>query len=167
MAKGDGRSPQDHIVAIFADRTSAEAAVDHLIADGFGSDHLGIAVRSDESVAFEHDEEADLARDVVTGVAAAAPAGAIAGIALFAVATGGIGLGGILAVGGAGAIWGVILGGAAGVAHGEPAREQHEQLLAEHLDPGQVMVVVDSHDRVHAVTQTLLDHGATIRPVVA
>lgn len=151
-------------MAVFADRTSAEAAVDRLIADGFGSEHLGIAVRSDESVVFEHDDEADLARDVAKGMAAATPVGAIAGIALFAAVTGGIGLGGILAASGAGAMWGVILGGAGGVAHGEPTREEHERLLSEHLDPGQVMVVVDSHDRVHSVTQILLDHDATIRP---
>jgi hypothetical protein len=164
MASDHGHSTDAIVVAVFSDRGSAEAAVDRLIADGFGSEHLGVAVRSEDSVVFEHDDEADSARDIAKGVGVGAPLGAIAGIALISVTTGGLGLGGALAMGGAGAIWGVILGGAAGLARGEGARSEHEQLLTEHLEPGQVMVVVDGHDRIHTVTQTLLDHGAAIWP---
>jgi len=165
MASDRGHSSGAIVVAVFSDRGAAEAAVDRLIADGFGSEHLGVAVRGEDSVVFEHDDEADSARDVAKGVGVGIPLGAIAGIALISATTGGLGLGGALAMGGAGAVWGVILGGAAGLAHGEASRTEHEHLLSEHLEPGQVMVVVDSHERIHTVTKTLLAHGGAIRHV--
>jgi len=69
----------DHLAAVFSDRDRAAAAVDELRSLGLGSEHLGVAVRGDDTVAFEHDAEADIMHDAEVGAAAGFPIGAIAG----------------------------------------------------------------------------------------
>ncbi|MEY2960012.1 MAG: hypothetical protein RLZZ01_2580, partial [Actinomycetota bacterium] len=56
----------DHIGAVFAERASAEAAVEALRAIGLGSEHLGIAVRDDD-ITFAHDADAELLADTGRG----------------------------------------------------------------------------------------------------
>jgi len=46
-----------HIAAVFGDRAHATEAVDALRELGLGSDHLGVAVRGEDAVVFEHDDE--------------------------------------------------------------------------------------------------------------
>jgi hypothetical protein len=56
----------DHVAAIFPDHEHAADAVDELRLIGLGSEHLGVAAHGDASIAFEHDEDADLAPTIAS-----------------------------------------------------------------------------------------------------
>lgn len=158
----------DHVAAIFTDRDDAERAVDALRSLGFGSDHLGIAMHGGEQVVFEHDGEAELTRDAVIGAATGAGFGALAGIALAALALPGIGvigLGGTLAIAGASSFWGLVLGGYAGTAAGEKGWERHEDISYTALHEGEVLVVVCSHGQTEVVEEVLRRHHGRRHPV--
>lgn len=152
----------DHIAAIFADRRAAERSIQVLRSIGLGSEHLGVAVRGDDDVLFEHDDDVDTARAVGSGLGIGIPVGAIAGIALLGLAVPGIGIGGILAAGGASAIWGAVLGGYIAVAHVEEKWEEHQELLLRSLAVGEVMVVVCSHGRPEEVVGALTGAGGRL-----
>jgi hypothetical protein len=152
----------DHIAAVFADRGHAETAVDELRALGLGSEHLGVAVRGTDGIAFEHDEQTDLIHDVEVGTAADTPIGALAGLALFAVAVPGVAVGGILALGGAAALWGLLMGSYVGVAVGAEGWTKHETFEDVALEPGEVMVVVCSHGHRDAVNAVMERHGGRL-----
>jgi hypothetical protein len=172
FSPGDIRAhgEHDHLAAVFADRGHAIEAVDELRLLGLGSDHLGIAVHSGEAVAFEHDAELELLHDAERGVAAGAPIGAIAGIGLAALAVPGvgvIGVGGVLALAGASALWGGLLGAYLGVAAGDSAWAEHEEIGFTALDEGEVLVVVCSHGHGDAVHDTLQRHGGRCHAIEA
>jgi hypothetical protein len=161
-------SEHDHIGAIFADREHAAAAVEDLRALGLGSEHLGIAVHGDESVVFEHDEDADLARDTVVGAASGAGLGAVAGIALATLAIPGfgvLGVGGTLAIAGVSTLWGALIGGYTGAAVGEAGWEGHQGLSYTALEKGEVLVVVCGHGHADAVSDTMQRHGGRLHAV--
>jgi hypothetical protein len=160
----DEHEDHDHIVAVFADRTAAEAAVTALRDLGLGSEHLGVAVRSTDSIAFEHDEQADMVHDVQRSTAEGLPFGALAGLMLVTLAAPGFGVGGFLALGGAGALWGALLGGFVGVAKGSTGWGAHENLQDLPLQPGEVMVAVCSHHRAEEVITTLQHHQGRLLP---
>ena len=163
-------SEHDHIGAIFADRDHATAAVEELRTLGLGSQHLGVAVRGDESVVFEHDEDADLARDTAVGAASGAGLGAIAGIALAALAVPGFGLlgvGGTLAIGGVSTMWGALIGAYTGASVGESGWEAHQGLSYTALRDGEVLVVVCSHGHADAVRDALSRHAGRLHPIDA
>lgn len=152
----------DHLVAIFPDHEHAADAVDELRGLGLGSEHLGVAAHGDASIAFEHDEDADLAHDTVVGASVGASIGAIAGIGLAALAVPGIGLvglGGMFALAGASTLWGGTVGAYLGAAAGEEGWSAHADLSYTALEPGEVLVVVCSHDRADTIHDVLTRHG--------
>jgi hypothetical protein len=163
-------SEHDHLAAVFADRLHAVDAVDELRSLGLGSEHLGIAVHGDDTVAFEHDADAELVHDSEVGVIAGVPIGAIAGIALAALAIPGIGTigaGGLLAVTGASALWGGLLGAYFGATAGESGWIEHEDIGYTALEPGEVLVVVCSHGHPDAVREVLQRHAGQLHMIEA
>ena len=158
----------DHIAAVFADREDATAAIERLQVLGLGSEHLGVAVHSADSIVFEHDEDRDLARDTETGAFVGAPIGAIAGLALAGLVVPGIGLvglGGMFALAGASALWGGMIGGYVGAAAGDEGWNAHRDLSYTALEPGEVLVVVCSHGHPDAVRDVLERHRGRIHPI--
>jgi hypothetical protein len=174
----------DHIAAVFPDRAHAEAVVEALRALGLGSEHLGVAVRGTDPIAFEHDEQTDLVHDLEVGAAAGTPIGALAGLALVAVAVPGVAVGGVLALGGAFALVavavpgvavggvlalggafalaGFLLGSYVGVAAGAEGWTAHEHFEDVALEPGEVMVVVCSHGHGDTVNDVMRRHGGRL-----
>ncbi len=160
----------DHVAAVFVDRPHAVAAVDELRSLGLGSEHLGIAVRGDDAVAFEHDADAEMVHDVEIGAAAGAPIGAIAGIGLAALAMPGIGVvgvGGMLALAGASALWGGLLGGYLGAAAGQTGWAEHQEIGYAPLKGSEVLVVVCSHGHGDAVRDIMQRHAGNLRTIEA
>jgi hypothetical protein len=153
----------DHIGAVFAERRDADAAVDELRSAGFGSEHLGVAIRGTDSVAFEHDDGGETLRDATTGAVAGVPVGVLAGLALAAISVPGLGLGVLVVGGGAGAWWGALVGGYAGVARRSRAWDEHRDIELLPRQPGEVMVVVCGHGHADMVGEVLRRHGG--RPV--
>lgn len=160
----------DHLAAVFSDRDRAAAAVDELRSLGLGSEHLGVAVRGDDTVAFEHDAEADMVHDAEVGAATGFPIGAIAGIGLATLAVPGIGVvgvGGVLALAGASALWGGLLGAYLGAAAGETGWAEHEAIGYTALHDQEVLVVVCSHGHGDVVTEIMQHHGGRLRTIAA
>jgi len=176
--EGVGFSPEDvrthdehdHLAAVFADREHAVAAVDELRSLGLGSEHLGIAVHGDDAVAFEHDADTELLHDTELGVVAGVPIGTIAGFGLAALTVPGIGVvgvGGLLALAGASALWGGLLGAYLGVAVGESGWTEHEEIGYTALEEGEVLVVVCSHGHADAVQETMQRHAGRLHTIEA
>jgi hypothetical protein len=160
----------DHLAAVFADRGHAGDAVAELRSLGLGSEHLGIAVHGDDAVAFEHDADAELLHDTELGAVAGAPIGAIAGIGLAALAIPGIGVigvGGMLALAGASALWGGMLGAYLGAAAGESGWTEHENIGYTALKKGEVLVVVCSHGHGDAVREIMQRHSGRLHAIEA
>lgn len=163
----DRHDEHDHIAAVFPDRAHAEAVVDRLRAIGLGSEHLGVAVRTDDPVVFEHDTERErLTASAVTAVVGA-PVGLLAGLGLAALVVPGIAVGGFLALAGVGAGWGAMLGGFLGLTLDDRAASEHNDLEWTPLAPGEVLVVVCSHGRSDDVTSVLHQHRGRIRMIHA
>jgi hypothetical protein len=170
------RSPDDHrahaehehVAAVFADREHAADAIDRLRVLGIETDHLGVALHGDESVVFEHDDETELLRDTASGVAVGAPIGAVAGVALAALAVPGlgiVGLGGMFAFAGASALWGGMIGGYLGAAAGLDGWDAHADIRYTALEPGEVLVVVCSHGHADDVRHIMQRDGGKLRSV--
>ena len=153
----------DHIGAVFPDRIHAEAAVDELRHIGLGSEHLGVAVRGDNTIVFEHDTEKEILHDLEVGVAVGAPVGLIAGLALVSLAVSGLAVGGILALGIAGATWGGLLGGYFGIGAGAQGYDEHSEIEWLPLAPGEVLVVVCNQLHPDDIYSTLSRNGGIIR----
>jgi hypothetical protein len=156
----------DHVIAVFADRAGAEAAVEQLRRLGLGSEHLGVAVHGPGQVAFEHDAEADLRHEVEADVGAGAVVGFLAGFALVGTlvpVVGMVGVGGLFALGAATGFGGAMIGGYLGVATEERALTAHEKIARTQLQPGQVLVAVCSHGHPGTTQQVLERHGGRLR----
>lgn len=156
-----------HLGAIFDDRTSAESAVDALLAAGLAEEHLGIAVHhSEESVAFDEDVDHDVAEGMETGIAIGAPLGAIGGMAFIALVVPGvgtIGVAGALAAGAAvGGLAGTVIGAFFGLETEEPLLDEEWHWERVTLEPGQVLVVVAAHGHPVDVADILVDHGGRL-----
>lgn len=161
----DPHLAHDHIAAVFHDREAAESAVEALLTQGFGSEHLGVAVHDENPVDFEHDAEAELVHDTAVGIAAGTPLGAVAGLTigvLAATGVGAIGVGGVLALSAASALWGGMLGGYLGTGAGEVGWEEHQEFGYVSLDPGEVLIVVCSHGEPDAVRSLLNESGGRL-----
>ncbi len=157
----------DHVAAVFADRETAEAAIDELREIGLGSDRMGVAIHSSDHTVFENDEEADLLRDAEVGAGVGAALGFAAGMLLFAIAVPGVGLlgaGGTLALGAAGGFGGSMLGTILGVAVGSEEFDEHRTLAEPRLQPGEVLVVACAHDHGSSVEAVLQRHGGRLLP---
>ena len=175
---------QHSVVAVFAERGSAEAAIDHLWHEGFPKERIGLAAPGERfrqaSTATEAVEEAG-ADGAVMGAIQGTTAGALAG-ALVAATIPGIGPilgGGILAsiaMGTAtGAAAGAALGGFAGpfVAMGlseEDAHRYESQFRAgrtivvvqpsEAEDPERAVMLLRSHNPIQIDTRARINEGA-------
>ena len=152
----------DHVAAVFPSRETAEAAVADLREIGLGSEHLGIAVHQSEPAVFEHDEAADLAKSTEAGVATGAVLGFLGGMLLFGLAVPGLGAGGILALGAAGATGGAMTGGFWGVFASSDEFDEHEDLRQTSLNAGEVLVVACSHNHRQAVEDAFLRHAGRL-----
>ena len=160
----------DHMAAVFGDRAHAIAAVEDLRLLGLGSEHLGIAVAGDDTVAFEHDADHEMMHDAEVGAAAGLPIGALAGMGLAGLVVPGlgvIGVGGMLAIAGASALWGGVLGAYFGAAVGETAWAEHEDMGYTRLEGDEVLVVVCSHGRADAVRDVMERHDGRLRTIEA
>jgi len=158
----------DHIAAVFPDRETATAAIEHLRSLGLGSEHLGVAVHGDDSIVFEHDEDRELVRDTEVGTLVGAPIGAIAGVALAGLVVPGIGLiglGGMFALAGASALWGGLIGGYVGATAGDEGWNAHRDLTYTALEPGEVLVVVCSHGHPDAARDVMTRHSGRVHPI--
>lgn len=157
-----------HVGAIFADRRSAEEAVDRLRDLGLADHHLGVAVRRPESHVFEEDLGAEVVHGVERGVAIGAPIGALAGVTLLSAlspGTAAFGVGGILVAGGvAGAFIGTYLGGFLGFASEGPDIEERSDWERVELDPNEVLVVVAGHRHPDEVENVLAASGGRLIP---
>ena len=154
-----------HVAAVFADRASAEAAVEELRDLGLGSDHLGVAVHGPEHTAFERDEATLVAKDATAGVAVGASAGLLAGIALSALVFPGfavLGLGGLFAIGAGTSFGGAMLGGYLGVASADRAFRSHDELRQTPLQPGEVLIAVLAHGRRDEEEAIMRRHGGRL-----
>jgi hypothetical protein len=163
-------SEHDHMAAVFADRAHAVAAVDDLRSLGLGSEHLGIAVAGDDTVAFEHDADREMLHDAEVGAAAGVPIGALAGMGLAGLVVPGlgvIGVGGMLAIAGASALWGGVLGAYFGTTAGETAWVEHEDMGYTRLEGDEVLVVVCSHGHGDAVRDVMQRHDGRLRTIEA
>lgn len=155
----------DHIAAVFADRTSARAAVEHLRQLGLGSDRLGMAVRAGDDRAFERDAETDVLHDTEVGAAAGAVVGLLAGLSIAAIALvpgGVVGLGGIVALGVPTGLGGAMLGGFLGEAVADRPFMEREELEAVPLESGQVLVAACSHGHAGTVEDVMERHGGQL-----
>ena len=155
----------DHVAAVFPDRHHAESAVEHLRSIGFDSEHLGLAVRSDDAVVFEHDLDAERAHSGAITAGLGAPVGFIAGMGLATLAAPTLALGGFLALAGIGAGWGAMLGGFLGLSMSDRSASQHAAIEWTHLEPGEVLVAVCTLDRARQVIETMREHGGEVRYV--
>lgn len=163
-ASGD-RTDHEHVVAVLPDAVAATAAVTALRAAGLGSEHLGVAVRHGDRIAFERDDDADLRHDVTRWAALGAPAGALAGMALVAAAAPGLAVGGVLAMAAAGTVGGTVLGAFGGMLHGQPSRDEHLDLTAQlgpMLSHGEVLVVCLAHEVGDRVRDILTANGGRL-----
>jgi hypothetical protein len=161
----DTHVDHDHVAAVFTARGSAEDAVVALRAHGLGSEHLGVAVHDDNRVDFEHDAESEMIHDAEAGIATGAPLGALAGFIIAALASTGfgvIGVGGVLALSGASALWGGLLGGYLGTAVGDVGWEEHQEFGYVALEPGEVLVVVCSHGQPDVVRELMQSNGGRL-----
>lgn len=155
----------DHIAAIFTTREEAASAVTELRELGLGSEHLGVAVHGPGHLAFERDEESDLARDAEVGTAAGASLGVLAGMALAAFTIPGfavLGIGGLFAVGAASGFGGAMLGGFLGIAAADQEFTEHAELSETPLKLGEVLVAVRSHGRSEEVRSAMRRHGGRL-----
>ncbi len=152
----------DHIGAIFPSRGAATDAIAELRLAGLGSEHLGIAAHQRDQVIFEDDEVAELAHDAIKGTAIGAGVGYLAGLALFAVAVPGFGVGGLLALASSTAFGGGAVGGFIGLGEGQKLFTEHLEFETRPLAPGEILVVACSHDRPDAVRSALQDHGGQL-----
>lgn len=155
-------SRDDHIAAIFASQHAAEGAIGDLIAAGLGSEELGVALRLGEHTIFERDADRRFFRDVGVGTAVGAPIGLLGGIAISLAAIPGLAVGGILAVSLMGGVWGAIFGGILGADVGDVEWTQHENLAFEHLNEGEVLVVLKSHGREPMCRQIFTRHDGRL-----
>lgn len=158
----------EHIAAVFDSTEAAESAVAALRALGVDDSHLGVAVRGGAAMAFERDEEADLARTTWHGVAAGAAVGALGGVALVGLLVpglGALGVGGLAAAGAAGGFGGGMLGAYLGVGARTPETEAHARIGRVQLEPGQVLLVVRAHHVRAEVEGVLARAGGRLVPV--
>lgn len=165
-----GHDEHDHLAAVFADRERATRAVDELRRLGLGSEHLGVAVRADDALVFEHDQDAELLHDGEIGAAAGVSIGALAGLGLAALAVpaiGTVGVGGILALAGASALWGGLLGGYFGATTAESGWIAHADIAYTALGEDEVLVVVCSHGHADVIRDVLERHGGRGQPLEA
>lgn len=159
---------QDHVPAVFSSLEAAEAAVEELREIGIADEHLGVAMHEPGDIKFEEDEDHEVGKSVAEGATTGAVVGVLAGIAIMAAALPGIGtvgVGGLLAAGGAaGALGGVFGGGLGGVLAKVPLLEEEDRYAEVPLERNEILVVAKSHDQVERVREVMERHGGRCIP---
>jgi len=151
-----------NIPAVFEEHRHAEAAVAELRALGIADDHLGVAIHEPGEHVYEQDAERETLEAVRRGLMVGGPVGALAGIALIAVALPGvatIGIGGALAGVPSGTLAGGFLGGLAGLLAKVRLVDDEERWAEIPLSAGNVLLAVRTHGREDQVIDLLRRHG--------
>jgi hypothetical protein len=162
---GASSAPTDIMTVMFPGRASAEAAIQELRGLGLTDQQFGVAVPDPvtHELADEHDIVGqDELEGTARGFLLGAPIGALAGIALSFMAIGGLGtlgLGGILSVAGAGAVWGMVLGAEAGLIARVRHDEEEDRWSGIQLRPGEIPVVLKAGERAPEAFDIVSRHG--------
>jgi hypothetical protein len=159
------------MVAMFHGRAAAEAAIHDLRELGMADEQIGVALLdpvthelTDAQDIVGHDELAGATRGFFLG----APIGSLAGIALSLLVVGGVGtlgLGGILALAGVGAFWGIVLGAEAGLIARVRHDEEEIRWSEIPLGPDDVLVAVSAGTRSAEVRDTISRGGTWVQAV--
>lgn len=160
MPEGAATCGDCAVVAVFDDRDTAESAVDALRQAGFGSDHVGFALRGNDVAFGGMITDAEGTKDGRGAAAGMVTGGIIGGIIAAAVATipgvGPVLAGGILASFFGGAIAGTAIGGILGAMAGLGVSEDEARFYEKHFNEGRAIVAVRAGDRAR-------DAGAILR----
>jgi hypothetical protein len=155
-------------LGVFSSTDQAEAAVRDLLSAGVDEANISYLYMSADDTVIE--KNVDVGEDVADGVTTGAGLGAIAGLALTALAVPGLGT--LLAVGplsallglGAGAAAGAVVGGVAGGLVGAltslGVEENQAQVYEDRLRAGDILVAAESSDEVD-MEDVFDDHGAS------
>ena len=154
-----------HVAAIFSGRDQATAAVDDLRSLGLGSEHLGVAVRSENHHVFEPVTDTSMTGALVETVAAGGVIGYLAGLAIFAAAVPALGVGGVFAAAGSVAYGGAMLGGYVSVGSERADFDPQHAIDRVNLAPHEVLVVACGHQHRGAVRAALQRHGGRLTPI--
>jgi hypothetical protein len=160
-------------LGVFSSTDQAEAAVRDLLSAGVDEANISYLYMSADDTVIEKNvdvEGSDVGEDVADGVSTGAGIGAIAGLALTALAVPGLGT--LLAVGplsallglGAGAAAGAVVGGVAGGLVGAltslGVEENQAHVYEDRLRAGDILVAAESSDEVD-IEGVFNDHGAS------
>ena len=167
-SSGDASTTSSGImVATFRGRAAAEAAIHDLRELGLADEQIGVAIPdpvtnelTDAQDIVGHDELAGAARGFFLG----APIGSLAGIALSLLVVGGVGtlgLGGILALAGVGAFWGMVLGAEAGLIARVRHDEEETRWSEIPLGPDDILVAVSAGTWSAEVRDIIIHRGGT------
>ncbi|HSJ28811.1 MAG TPA: hypothetical protein VLB67_11415 [Acidimicrobiia bacterium] len=172
------------VIALFAQRSDAEGAIDALESMGFNADTMGYLdgrhraedmIDGDVAPDFERDRHGDAGDEAVKGAAGGAAGGAAVGAGAGLLAATGValipGIGPFLAAGtligtlgaaAAGAAGGAVVGGAAGAIFGAATDDdEYGTYYREGVQEGGSLVTVQAdRDSVERIRSTLRDHGA-------
>jgi len=152
------------LVAVFADRTAAERAVDDLERAGFTLDEIGYAIRGSDAVRGGMITDTAGAKDgrgAITGMATGAGLGAVLGAAaaLLIPGFGPVVAGGVMAMAFGGAIAGTAVGGIFGAMTGLGVSEEEARFYEQEFNSGRALVAVKAGNRCTDAAEILRRHG--------
>lgn len=150
------------VPGVFKSREEAEAAVRALRELGLTDDMIGIAVPDPGRYMVHEDREREEAEAITKGIAAGAPLGTLAGLAISALLlpTGAIGLGGLLVGGVGGALWGTFFGAFNGFTAKVRLDDYEDRWCEIPLQGGDILVVARAGDLAPKVREVMERHGA-------
>ena len=162
------------IAGLFAERRSAELAIDDLKRAGFSAEQIGIVVRDyEQRIGVEHYKETHAAEGAVTGVLGGGVLGGVAGylLAIGALTIPGIGpvlaggalveaLGVVAGTAALGAGIGAAAGGLVGVLVGMGIPEEEARHFERGFGAEEALVTVKAGDRIMEALAILERHGA-------
>ena len=134
------------VPAVFANRASAEAAIQALREAGIDAADIGVAVPAREGNRIREEAPSDALGGAGRGVAVGAPIGVLGGIGLTALALGPLGVGGLFLAGAGGLVWGGIVGGMLGMVTRVRRSPDVDRWCELELDERAVLVVVRVRD---------------------
>ena len=154
------------VPGVFHTREQAEAAITQLRGElGLTEGDLGLVVPNPGVYEVAPEEGVEVAEGFGEGLAIGVPVGALAGMALMAIAAPGagvIGLGGLLLIGGlGGGLWGAFLGGEAGIV--ARVRRSTRDMDECEIPVGSTEVLVMARPEKHLLQRTrdiMEEHGA-------
>jgi outer membrane lipoprotein SlyB len=154
-----------HVLAgVFGSIQDAEAAVTELRRTGVMAEDIGLAIPEPGAhPGFEAETTTiEELKSTATGMAIATPLGSLAGIALTAVVTPGIGvlsLGGLLFATVTGALWGAFFGAVGGFAARVRMGPDEDLWYEIPLKTGDILLVVHAREKAHEAHEIMHRHG--------